>query len=56
LFKRAGRPAELHLISDADHFMFADGNSRIWDLLRGWLHEYFPAMTTAGKLAPAMQH
>src|SRR5262249_23622124 len=24
LFKRAGQPAELHLISDADHFMFGE--------------------------------
>src|SRR5919109_1331907 len=42
LFKRAGQPTELHLISDADHFMFGEGNTRIWDLLRGWLGEYFP--------------
>jgi uncharacterized protein len=43
LFKRAGQPAELHLISDADHFMFAEDNSRVWELLRGWLGTYFPA-------------
>ena len=28
LFKRAGQPTELHLFSDADHFMFAEGNTR----------------------------
>ena len=27
LFKRAGQPTELHLISDADHFMFGEGNT-----------------------------
>ncbi len=51
LFKRAGQPAELHLISDADHFMFAEGNARVWDLLRGWLAEYFPATATAVRKA-----
>ncbi len=30
MFKRAGQPAELHLFSDADHFMFAEDKSRIW--------------------------
>jgi uncharacterized protein len=43
LFKRAGQPAELHLISDADHFMFAEDNTRVWGLLRSWLGAYFPA-------------
>jgi hypothetical protein len=42
LFKRAGQPTELHLISDADHFMFGEGSTRVWDLLRGWLGRYFP--------------
>jgi pimeloyl-ACP methyl ester carboxylesterase len=53
LFKRAGQPAELHLISDADHFMFGEGNSRVWDLLRGWLAEYFPATASPAKKAAA---
>ena len=54
LFKRAGQPTELHLISDADHFMFGEGNTRVWDLLRGWLAEYFPATAAvAPKLAAA---
>jgi uncharacterized protein len=42
LFKRAGQPAELHLFSDADHFMFAQGNTRVWGVLRDWLRDYFP--------------
>ncbi len=49
LFKRAGQPTELHLISDADHFMFGEGNVRIWDLLRGWLANYFPAAEATGR-------
>jgi pimeloyl-ACP methyl ester carboxylesterase len=51
LFKRAGQPAELHLISDADHFMFGEGNTRVWDLLRGWLAAYFPATAAVAKVA-----
>ena len=43
LFKRAGQPTELHLFSDADHFMFAENNSRIWGVVRDWLRDYFPA-------------
>jgi uncharacterized protein len=53
LFKRAGQPAELHLISDADHFMFGEGNRRVWGLLRGWLAQYFPAAVAAEKRAAA---
>jgi uncharacterized protein len=53
MFKRAGQPTELHLISDADHFMFGEGNTRIWNLLRGWLGDYFPALAPAAKKAAA---
>ena len=56
LFKRAGQPTELHLISDADHFMFGEGNTRIWNLLRGWLGDYFPAMTAVKKVAASAGH
>ena len=56
LFKRAGQPCELHLISDADHFMFAEKNARVWDLLRAWLMEYFPAVAAATKAAAGMGH
>jgi pimeloyl-ACP methyl ester carboxylesterase len=56
LFKRAGQPSELHLISDADHFMFAESNARIWDLLRGWLADYFPATVAATRVAAGMSH
>jgi pimeloyl-ACP methyl ester carboxylesterase len=47
MFKRAGHPAELHLISDVDHFMFAEGNKRVWDLVRNWLNDYFPVVAAA---------
>jgi pimeloyl-ACP methyl ester carboxylesterase len=56
LFKRARQPTELHLISDADHFMFADSNARVWDLLRGWLACYFPAAEVLQRAAAGARH
>jgi alpha-beta hydrolase superfamily lysophospholipase len=44
MFKRAGQPTELHLFSDADHFMFAESNTRVWGVLRDWLGKYLPAI------------
>jgi uncharacterized protein len=42
MFKRAGQPAELHLFSGLDHFLFAEKSTRVWSLLRDWLDTYFP--------------
>jgi pimeloyl-ACP methyl ester carboxylesterase len=44
LFKRAGQPAELHLFSEVDHFLFAEDNARVWGVMRDWLRNYFPAV------------
>jgi uncharacterized protein len=43
LFKRAGQPAELHLFSGVDHFLFNENSARVWNVLRNWLDVYFPA-------------
>ena len=43
LFRRAGQPADLHLLAEVDHFMFAEDNVRAIEILRGWLDGYFPA-------------
>jgi uncharacterized protein len=43
LFKRAGQPAELHLFSGLDHFLFNENSTRVWNVLRDWLAVYFPA-------------
>ena len=42
LFLRAGRPTELHLFDDIDHFTRAEKGSRVGDLLTAWLACYFP--------------
>jgi pimeloyl-ACP methyl ester carboxylesterase len=42
MFKRAKQPAELHLLSDIDHFMFGENSPRVNGLMRNWLDKYFP--------------
>src|SRR5277367_6218327 len=43
MFKRSGQPAELHLFSGLDHFLFAENSTRVWSLMKHWLDLYFPA-------------
>ena len=42
LFRRATQPAELHLLSEVDHFMFGEENSRVTRIVSDWLARYFP--------------
>src|SRR6202035_954766 len=55
MFKRAGQPAELHLFSGVDHFLFAEDNDRVWRVIRDWLEIYFPATAAAHVQAAAMK-
>lgn len=43
LFRRAKQPAELHLLTDVDHFLFAEGNDRVRTLVKGWLDRFLPS-------------
>jgi uncharacterized protein len=43
LFQHARQPTELHLFADTDHFMFAEGNTRVHAVVQNWLAQYFPA-------------
>jgi len=43
MFRRASQPAELHLLSEVDHFMFGEENPRVLQLTLDWLNRYFPA-------------
>ena len=43
MFERAGEPTELHLFADTDHFMFAEGNTRVRRVVQDWLAAFFPA-------------
>jgi pimeloyl-ACP methyl ester carboxylesterase len=42
MFKRARQPAELHLLSDVDHFTFNEENPRLMRIVSDWLARYFP--------------
>jgi len=42
MFKRARQPAELHLLSDVDHFTFNEENQRLTRIVADWLERYFP--------------
>jgi len=46
LFRRAKQPAELHLVSEVDHFMFGEENPRVTRLVSDWLARYFPLQKT----------
>jgi uncharacterized protein len=37
LFQKAGMPTDLHLVADVDHFMFAEDNEMVTDIVRTWL-------------------
>lgn len=41
LFKNAGEPTELHLISGVDHFLLAEGNARVKHIVKDWVDRYF---------------
>jgi pimeloyl-ACP methyl ester carboxylesterase len=45
LFALAGKPTDLHLIADVDHFMFSEGNTLVLNLVRNWLDKHFPPKT-----------
>ncbi|MGB0630972.1 MAG: alpha/beta hydrolase [Alphaproteobacteria bacterium] len=47
MFKRAGQPTDLHLTADTDHFMMAESNTRVINIIQDWLAKYFPVNTTA---------
>ena len=47
LFENAGQPTELHLFADTDHFMFAEGNTRVHHVVQDWLANYFPVKAKA---------
>ncbi len=46
MFKRAGQPTDLHLTADTDHFMMAESNTRVINIIKDWLSKYFPVTVT----------
>tara|TARA_Y100001970_G_scaffold293940_1_gene444844 strand:+ start:15568 stop:16497 length:930 start_codon:yes stop_codon:yes gene_type:complete len=46
MFNRAGEPTDLHLTADTDHFMMAESNTRVINIIKDWLGKYFPVVET----------
>ena len=42
LFQKAGMPCDLHLFAETDHFMFAEDNIRVREIVKTWLNKFFP--------------
>ncbi len=40
LFQKAGMPTDLHLVANVDHFMFAENNALVIEIIRNWLNKY----------------
>jgi dipeptidyl aminopeptidase/acylaminoacyl peptidase len=45
LFNNAGKPKDLHLFNETDHFMFAESMPRVRTVVKEWLDRYFPLKT-----------
>ena len=45
LFNNAGKPKDLHLFNETDHFMFAESMPRVRTVVKEWLERYFPLKT-----------
>ena len=43
LFLHAGQPTDLHLVAGVDHFLLAEDNPLVIDLVRNWLSLHIPA-------------
>jgi pimeloyl-ACP methyl ester carboxylesterase len=43
MFERSRGATEMHLFSGTDHFMFAEHNIRVHEVVTSWLREFFPA-------------
>ena len=42
LFNHAGQPTDLHLFAETDHFMFAEDNVRVIQIIKSWLDKFIP--------------
>lgn len=47
MFERSNAPCEMHLFSGTDHFMFAERNQRVHEVVTAWLGAFFPVSRPA---------
>jgi hypothetical protein len=46
MFKRANQPTDLHMFAETDHFMFAESNVRVIEIVKSWLDRFIPVKAT----------
>jgi len=53
LFEHAKMPADLHLLSNIDHFIFSDENEHVLNIVRDWLAKHLPIAGRRARPAPS---
>lgn len=56
MFERSKAPTEMHLFSGTDHFMFAEKNQRVHEVVTAWLRDFFPVSGDAPGLKALDEH
>ena len=56
MFERSKAPTEMHLFSGTDHFMFAEQNHRVHEVVTAWLRDFFPVSGEAAGMAGVDAH
>ena len=56
MFERSQAPTELHLFSGTDHFMFAEKNHRVHEVVTTWLRDFFPVSGEAVGITALAEH
>ena len=42
MFQKAKEPCDMHLFAETDHFMFAENNTRVREIVKSWVDKFFP--------------
>ena len=53
LFKLAGMPTDLHLVSGIDHFIFSDDSTLVLNVVKDWLEKFFPLQASTQQAVAA---
>jgi dipeptidyl aminopeptidase/acylaminoacyl peptidase len=56
MFERSKAPTEMHLFSGTDHFMFAEKNQRVHEVVSAWLRDFFPVSGEAAGIKALSEH
>lgn len=56
MFRHARMPADMHLVSNIDHFIFSDDNQMMLNVVKDWLQKYLPINSTPASSTKAREH